>query len=225
MILKSVKKLKAFKGLGSLTNNDVESPNSQSAAQLEDYDFVKEGPDGTKIVTLGENVAPLVLGPKQTKDGARNGAKPKLSAKQRRDLKKQKKRGGTPDEKEEEDGDDEEREKGEELTDKLAKMTAEDDDDEKDEAGDEDDDDDDVDEEEASEKGVKGEPQQPMKRGKRNKMKRMKEKYKDQDEEDKERAIALLQAGGGEMCVLMTYPSFTLILLCIGIGDYWKLDG
>merc|ERR1712142_1398970 len=100
-----VKKLKAFKGLSALTSEDSSVSHSgvKSPDIAGDDDYVKEEPDGTKIVTLGDNVAPLILGPKQTRnknatgnnaeDGADRdgGGKPKLSAKQRRDLKKKKK--------------------------------------------------------------------------------------------------------------------------------------
>jgi len=184
-----VKKLKAFKGLGSLTNN-AESPDSQKRVAFED-DYVVEKPDGTKIVTLGENVAPLVLGPRHTKDGAQGGAKPKLSAKQRRDLKKQKKQNGFDNNEEEEEG--EEGINGNGLSEKLAKLNAE-----QDEEGDNDDGETEGGDADSQDGDPIKEPQQPLKRGKRNKMKKMKEKYRDQDDEDKERAIALLQAGGGE---------------------------
>ena len=215
---KSVKKLKAFKGLSALTSEDSSVSHSgvKYADIAGDDDYVKEEPDGTKIVTLGDNVAPLILGPKQTRNknatgnNAENGAdrdgggKPKLSAKQRRDLKKKKKQheNGTSNDDDADEGKEakvavaEGNEKSGDVNDKMAKLSAVNDEEDDDEADDDDDDG-------GAEGGQKQQnhQQQPLKRGKRNKMKKMKEKYKDQDEEDKERAIALLQAGGGKFKV------------------------
>ena len=188
-----MKKLKAFKGLASLTVENSSASRNAAKDEGED-DFIKEEADGTRIVTLGDHVAPLILGPKQTKsknDADGDHGKGKLSAKQRRDLKKKKKAQQNGNKEEAEEGeDDETREEvgAGGLNDRMAKLNA---------AGN----DDEEEEEEDAEDGANGghnQPQQPLKRGKRNKMKKMKEKYKDQDEEDKERAIALLQAGGGK---------------------------
>ena len=214
-----MKKLKAFKGLSALTSEDSSVSHSgvKYADIAGDDDYVKEEPDGTKIVTLGDNVAPLILGPKQTRnknatgnnaeDGAdrEGGGKPKLSAKQRRDLKKKKKQqeNGTSNDDDADEGKEakvavaEGNEKSCDLNDKMAKLSAVNDEEDDDEA----DDDDDDDEGEEGEQKQQNPHHQPLKRGKRNKMKKMKEKYKDQDEEDKERAIALLQAGGGKFKV------------------------
>ncbi|XP_030834468.1 nuclear export mediator factor Nemf isoform X1 [Strongylocentrotus purpuratus] len=154
--------------------------------------------DGKAIIYLGDDV-PIVLGGPKIKP--QHKANPKLTAKQKRDLKKQKKReeGPAPDGPDESTPDtgrrDEEensQEEGEEKNERVAEVE------------------DDEEEEEKTEEQNSGAPSvsrsvsqsssntnlPPAKRGQKHKQKKIKQKYKDQDEEERRLKMEILASAG-----------------------------